>query len=50
MVEQLRSPSAEAGVPVQDLPTYIGRPDSTAPKLIDEYNWIVITKGINPTA
>jgi hypothetical protein len=49
VVEQL-DPSAEAGVPVQDLPTLVGRPDSTPPKLIDEYNWIVITTGINPTA
>jgi hypothetical protein len=50
VAEQLRSLSAEAGVPVQDLPAFIGRPDSTPPKLIDEYNWIVITRGINPTA
>ena len=50
VAEQLVSLSAEARVPVQDLPAFIGRPYSTPPKLIDEYNWIVITRGINPTA
>ena len=50
VADQLRSLSAAAGIPVQDLPVFIGRPDSTPPKLIDEYNWIVITRGINPSA
>ncbi len=50
VAEQLRSVSVEAGIPVQDLPALIGRLDSTPPKLIDEYNWIVITRRINPTA
>jgi hypothetical protein len=45
---QLRSLAAEAGRPVSDLPMLVGRPDSTPPKLIDEYNWIVITKGLHP--
>ena len=26
----------------------IGRPDSTFPKIVDEYYWVVITKGIKP--
>jgi hypothetical protein len=50
VAEQLRSLSAEAAAPVQDLPAFIGRPASSPPKLIDEYNWIVITRRINPTA
>ena len=45
---QLLSLAAEAGRPVSDLPVMVGRPDSTPPKLIDEYNWIVITKGLHP--
>jgi hypothetical protein len=47
---QLRALAAEAGRPVSDLPVLVGRPDSTPPKLIDEYNWIVITKGLHPSA
>ncbi len=50
VAEQLRSLSAEAAAPVQDLPAFIGRPESSPPKLIDEYNWIIITRRINPTA
>jgi hypothetical protein len=42
--DQLRRLSAEAGVPVSALPALVGRPHSSPPKLIDEYNWIVITK------
>lgn len=45
---QLRSLAAEAGVPVGWLPGLVGRPQSTPPKLIDEYNWIVITEGFVP--
>lgn len=48
VANQLRELSAEAGVSVSELPALIGRPDSSPPKLIDEYNWIVITKGIKP--
>lgn len=47
---QLRSLAAEAGRSVSDLPALVGRPGSTPPKLIDEYNWIVITKGLHPPA
>ena len=45
---QLRSLATEAGRPVADLPALVGRPDSTPPKLIDEYNWIVITRKLHP--
>jgi hypothetical protein len=48
VANQLRTLSAEAGVSVQDLPVLVGRDASSPPKLIDEYNWIVITRGINP--
>ncbi|MEX1172423.1 MAG: hypothetical protein WEG56_07405 [Chloroflexota bacterium] len=40
----LREISAEAGVPVSALPSLVGRPDSSPPKLIDEYNWVTVTK------
>jgi hypothetical protein len=45
---QLRSLADEAGRPVSDLPIIVGRPGSTPPKFIDEYNWIVTTKGLHP--
>jgi hypothetical protein len=47
-VRQLCSESAELGVPPEDIPSAIGRPKSTLPKLIDEFNWITITKGFSP--
>jgi hypothetical protein len=45
---QLRSLQLEAGVPVSALPALVGRPDSSPPKLIDEYNWVTITKKLYP--
>jgi hypothetical protein len=45
---QLRSLAAEARVPVSQLPALVGRPGSNPPKLIDEYNWVVITRGLPP--
>lgn len=49
VTEQLRLLASEAGAPVSALPTLVGRPDSSPPKLIDEYNWVTITKGRRPT-
>jgi len=43
-VRQLCSEAAELGVPPEDIPSAIGRPRSTLPKLIDEFNWVTITK------
>ena len=34
-----------AGVAVEKLPRLVGRPDSSPPKLIDEYLWMRITRG-----
>jgi hypothetical protein len=45
---QLRTLSAEAGVPVGYLPALVGRPKSSPPKLIDEYNWVTLTKRCPP--
>jgi hypothetical protein len=36
------------GFGINDLPQYIGRPESTAVKLIDEYNWLTITRKYEP--
>jgi len=40
----LRSLSARSGIAIPDLPRHVGRPDSSPPKLIDEYLWIRITR------
>lgn len=48
VADHLRALSAEAGVPVADLPALVRRPGSTPPKLIDEYNWVVITRNSRP--
>lgn len=39
----LRRLASEAGVPVAELPGLVGRPLSSPPKLIDEYNWVTLT-------
>jgi hypothetical protein len=33
-------------VPVEDLPAALGRPESPPPKLVDEFLWIKITRGL----
>lgn len=48
VADQLRHLESEAGVPASALPELIGRPESSAPKLIDEYNWVVMTRGLHP--
>ncbi len=35
-----------AGVAAADLPPIVGRPESSPPKLIDEYLWMRITRGV----
>ncbi len=41
LVSQCRNNNFE----IKELPEKINRPHSTIPKLIDEYNWVTITKG-----
>ena len=48
VADQLRCLAQEAGVPIASLPALVGRPGSSPPKLVDEYNWVVITKGLPP--
>ena len=46
--QQLSEVAAEGGVDIHQLPALIGRETSSPPKLIDEYNWIVLTHGLIP--
>lgn len=48
VADNLRALSAEAGVSVPNLPALVQRPGSTPPKLIAEYNWVVITRNSRP--
>lgn len=48
VAESLQIVSSEAGCEIAELPTVVGRPLSTPPKLIDEYNWVVHTLGYQP--
>ncbi len=47
-ISQLRIEALRLGVRPEDIPQEVGRPASTIPKLIDEYNWITITNEIRP--
>lgn len=44
----LRALALEAGCTPGELPALVGRSGSSAPKLIDEYNWITMTKKLSP--
>jgi hypothetical protein len=45
---QLRDIKAEAArcnIPLDEIPVVLGRPESSLPKLVDEYNWVTYTRG-----
>lgn len=44
-IKQLHSEAADLGIPAESIPLEVGRPKSTLPKLIDEYNWVTATRG-----
>jgi hypothetical protein len=48
LVEQLCSEAAEFGIPPEEIPLEIGQPRSTLLKLVDEYNWVTVTKRSPP--
>jgi hypothetical protein len=47
-VKQLCGEAAKAGIHPEDIPQELGRPRSTLPKMIDEYNWITLTRSFLP--
>jgi hypothetical protein len=47
-VRALRKDAANLGLSQADVGAALGRPHSTLPKLIDEYNWVTITRGLEP--
>ena len=49
IILELRQKCSLANFQLTELPTRLHRPNSTTiPKLIDEYHWITITRGIEP--
>lgn len=44
-LEDLKDACNRSGFRLTQLPKQLGRNDSTVPKLIDEYDWVTITKG-----
>jgi len=47
-INQLCSEAARLGIAAQDISTEVGRPKSTLAKLVDEYNWVMVTRGFLP--
>src|SRR5690349_6566715 len=45
---ELAEAAASAGVAVAELPALIGRPESSPPRLVDEHDWLRITRGHEP--
>jgi hypothetical protein len=50
IIRDLKAQCARHNLQLEDLPLTLNRPDVTIPKLIDEYNWITITRGLSPTS
>ena len=48
VLEELAGLCEREGFALADLPRKLGRPQSTLPKLIDEYYWVTITRGCKP--
>ena len=47
--QQMRGIEAEAaamGIAAKDIPKVLGRPMSSLPKMIDEYYWLTLTRGL----
>jgi hypothetical protein len=47
---ELAEAAASAGVSVAQLPALIGRPESSPPRLLDEHDWVRVTRGHEPPA
>jgi hypothetical protein len=49
LIPQIRKQCERQDFKLHELPNKLNKPDITIPKLIDEYNWITITRGLRPT-
>jgi len=50
VIHDLKAQCARHNIQLENLPLTLNRIDATIPKLIDEYNWITITRGLSPTS
>lgn len=48
LINELEKECNKNGFDIQDLPAKINRQFSTLPKLIDEYNWVILTRKWTP--
>jgi hypothetical protein len=48
VLEGLGASCQKNGFPLTELPARLGRPNSSVPKLIDEYYWITMVQGCSP--
>jgi hypothetical protein len=46
--DELDEAAADGGCRVEDLAELVGRPESTPPKLADEYFWVSLSRGCRP--
>jgi len=44
-IRTLEADAARFQIPLETIPLRIGRPDSTIPKLVDEYYWVTRSQG-----
>lgn len=49
-IKELSVNAAHVGIKPEDIPSAVGRPQSTLPKLVDEYNWVTVTRGFAPVS
>jgi hypothetical protein len=47
-LKELKAECDQKGYNIEDLPKKIDRPNSTLTKIIDEYNWVTLTRQCNP--
>ena len=47
-LRQIAAQCAQHGLDLENLPTRLRRPGSTAPQLVGEYYWITITRRVEP--
>ncbi len=48
IVRGIEREAAKVGIAASEIPRALGRPASTLPKMIDEYSWVMITRGHKP--
>jgi hypothetical protein len=48
-LKEIETKCIQSGYRLEDLPQKINRPNSTMTKIIDEYNWVTITRNCDPS-